>query len=190
MQTNSKLVVVVNNVKAVSNTTPYLEGRVKRHTLFTLTQCSAGADMRSPQSITGSIKVTDVLSNAKLTRPDGIDGVGHQARGDGDGPAEKEGESHACISPEDEGLQRVVEAEVHPPVDEDAHGGDDEAAVQALDPVGLQGLDVHVHQPVELPLASLALGIVSKPDNLGIGYRVLVRKTMKFTTAKCNGVKR
>ena len=114
------------------------------------------------------------------TRPDGIDGVGHQPGGDGDGPAEQEGEGHAGISPEHKRLQGVVEAEVHSAVDEDAHGGDDEAAVQALDHVRLQGLDVHVHQPVELPLASLALGIVSKPDNLGIGYGLLVRKKMQL----------
>ena len=103
------------------------------------------------------------------TRPDGIDGVGHQPGGDGDGPAKQEGEGHAGISPKNQRLQCVVQAKVHPAVDEDAHGGDDEAAVQALDPVRLQGLDVHVHQPIELPLASLALGIVSKPDKLRIG---------------------
>ena len=106
-----------------------------------------------------------MLSN---TKPDGIDGVGHQPGGDGDGPAKQEGESHAGISPEHQRLERGVEAEVHPAVDEDAHGGDDEAAVQALDTVRLQGLDVHVHQPVELPLASLALGVIGKPDNLKI----------------------
>ena len=105
----------------------------------------------------------------RSTRPDCIDGVGHQPGGDGDGPAEQEGEGHAGISPEHQRLEGVVQSEVHPAVDEDAHGGDDEAAVQALDPVRLQGLDVHVNQAIELPLASLALGVIGKPDNLNIG---------------------
>ena len=50
------------------------------------------------------------------------------------------------------------------PVDEDADGGDDEASVQALDAVSLDGLDVDIDEAVELPLATLALGVIGQPS--------------------------
>ena len=89
------------------------------------------------------------------TTSDGVDGVGHESGGDGDAPAEDEGEEHVGVLAEEDGLQGVVEAEVHPAVDEDADAGDDEAAVQALDAVRLERLPVHVDQAVELALAAL-----------------------------------
>ena len=81
---------------------------------------------------------------------------------------EEEGQSHAGISPENQRLESVVEAEVHATVDEDTDGGDDEASVETLDTVRLQGLDVHVNQAVELPLASLALSVIGKPKGYNI----------------------
>ena len=50
---------------------------------------------------------------------DTIDGVGHEARSDGDGPAEQEGEGHDGISPEHQRLEGVIQAELHLAVDED-----------------------------------------------------------------------
>ena len=40
-------------------------------------------------------------------------GVGHEARGDGDSPAEHEGGGHAGVSSQQHGLQGVVQAKVH-----------------------------------------------------------------------------
>ena len=78
---------------------------------------------------------------------------------------EEEGQSHAGISPENQRLESVVEAEVHATVDEDTDGGDDEASVEALNSVRLQGPDVHINQAIELPLTSLALGVISQPGD-------------------------
>ena len=54
-------------------------------------------------------------------------------------------------------------AEVHASVDEDTHAGDDEATVQTLDTVGLDGLDVHVDHAAVLPGAGLGLGVIGQP---------------------------
>ena len=53
--------------------------------------------------------------------PDGVDGVRHEAGSDGDAPAEDEGEEHVGVFSQEDGLQGVIEAEVHSTVDEDAH---------------------------------------------------------------------
>merc|ERR1712127_941676 len=95
--------------------------------------------------------------------PHGIDGVGHESGGDGDGPSEDEGGSDSGIGSEKHGLQGVVQTEVHTSVDEDTNSGDVESSVQALDTVTLEGLGVHVNETVELSLSTLALGIVSQP---------------------------
>ena len=98
---------------------------------------------------------------------DGVERVGADAGGDGDGPAQQEGDGHAGVLAEQQGLEGVVEAEVHAAVDEDAHGGDGEASVQALDAVRLEGLHVDIDQTIELALTTLTLGIVGQPTKLG-----------------------
>ena len=95
---------------------------------------------------------------------------------------EEEGQSHAGISPENQRLESVVEAEVHATVDEDTDGGDDEASVETLDPVRLQGLDVHVNQAVELPLASLALGVIGKPKGYNIKSKIQIKSELSQVT--------
>ena len=80
----------------------------------------------------------------RSTRPDGIDGVGHQPGGDGDGPAEQEGEGHAGISPEHQRLQSIVESKVHTSVDEDSNAGDDKSSVQTGNTVGSDGFLVTI----------------------------------------------
>merc|ERR1719187_663966 len=97
--------------------------------------------------------------------------IGHESRGDGDSPSEDEGQEDASVLvTQKDGLQRVVETEVHATVDEDTDGGDGEATVQALDTISLEGLDVHVNETVELTLTTLALGIIGQP-----GPRVVER---------------
>ena len=63
-------------------------------------------------------------------------------------------------------LYRIHRDDDNAPVDEDTDGGDGESSVQALDAVGLEGLDVHVDQTVELSLTTLALGIVGQPGSI------------------------
>ena len=89
--------------------------------------------------------------------------VGHQAGGDSDSPAKQEGNQDASILAQQQWFQGVVEAKVHPPVDEDANSRDCEASVEALDPVRLEGFNIDVNQTIELALATLALGIIGKP---------------------------
>ena len=93
--------------------------------------------------------------------PDGVDGIRHEAGSDSDAPAEEEREEHVGVISQQDGLQRVVEAEVHSTVDEDANARDDKASVQTLDAVRLQRLPVDVDQAVELALAALWWSIQS-----------------------------
>jgi len=97
------------------------------------------------------------------TSPDGVNGVGHQAGGDGDGPTQQEGKTHVGILAQEEGLQSVEHTKVHTTVDEDTDGRDGEASVESLDTVRLEGLGVDINETVELSLSSLALGVVGQP---------------------------
>ena len=102
------------------------------------------------------------ISVEKLT-----DGVGHEAGGDGDSPAEQEGEAEVAASvSHNDGAEGVEHAEVHSAVDEDADSGDGEASVQALDTVRLQSLHVDIDQAVKLPLPALALGVIGQPEKI------------------------
>ena len=93
-------------------------------------------------------------------------GVGHESSSDGDSPSEEEGHGHIGVVSEKHGLQGVEETEVHATVDEDTNGGDGESSVQALDAVRLEGLGVDINQAVELPLTSLALGVIGQPKSM------------------------
>merc|ERR1719411_2596602 len=105
------------------------------------------------------------MPTAVSASPDGVDGVGHEAGGDGDDPAEQEGHGHVGLVAEQQGLQGVEQAEVHAAVDEDAHGGDGEASVETLDAVRLEGLCVDINQTIELTLSALALGVIGQPGS-------------------------
>ena len=90
-------------------------------------------------------------------------GVGHESSSDGDSPSEEEGHGDISVVSEEKGLQGVEETEVHATVDEDTNGGDGESSVQALDTINLEGLGVDIDQAIELPLTSLALGVIGEP---------------------------
>merc|ERR1719186_361060 len=97
--------------------------------------------------------------------PHGVDGVGHESSSDGDSPSKEEGDANSGISSQKEWLEGVVETEVHSTVDEDTDSGDGESSVQALDTIGLQGLDIHIDKTIELTLAALSFGVISKPGS-------------------------
>merc|ERR1712144_141326 len=103
--------------------------------------------------------------------PNGVNGVGHQAGGDGDGPAQQEGKTHVGIVAQQEGLQGVEHTKVHAAIDEDTDSRDGEASVESLDAVRLEGLGVDINETVELSLASLALGVIGQPGP-GVVQRV------------------
>ena len=90
-------------------------------------------------------------------------GVGHESSSDGDSPSEEEGHGDTGVISEEDGLQGVKETKVHATVDEDTDGGDGESSVQALDTINLEGLGVDIDQAIELPLTSLALGVIGQP---------------------------
>ena len=46
--------------------------------------------------------------------PDGVNGIGHEAGSDSNGPSQEEGDRHSSISTEDQRLQRVIQTKVHP----------------------------------------------------------------------------
>jgi hypothetical protein len=77
---------------------------------------------------------------------------------------------------EDDGLERVVHAEVETTVDNDTNDGGEETTVETGNTVGGEGLLVDVNETVELALASLAglagrLGVVGETST-GIVERV------------------
>ena len=116
-----------------------------------------------PRVTTGYLRIIVVQrEKARLT-----DGVGHESSSDSDSPSKEERQEYTSILAQQQRLQGVVEAEVHAAVDEDAHGGDGEASVQALDAVRLKGLHVDIDQTIELALTTLTLGIVGQPTKLG-----------------------
>jgi len=114
-------------------------------------------------AVDGAVVLDGGAGSHHHTTPDGVDGVGHETGGDGHAPAQQEGQEDRGVVSQEDGLEGVVQAEVHASVDEDAHAGDGEATVQALDTVGLDGLGVDVDETVELALATLALGIIGQP---------------------------
>lgn len=104
---------------------------------------------------------------------DRVNGVGHETSGDGHTPTQDEGQEHVGVVTQKDGLQGIVQTEVHASVDEDTHARDDETAVQSGDTVGSQGLPVDIDETVELALATLlaALGVVSQTGT-GIIQRI------------------
>jgi len=101
------------------------------------------------------VLVLDGLSGGHHHSPtDGVDGIGHETGGDGHTPTEDEGEEDVGVVTQQDGLEGVVQTEVHTTVDEDTDARDDESSVQALDTVGLEGLGVDVDETVELALAA------------------------------------
>merc|ERR1712020_509570 len=115
------------------------------------------------EAVDGALVLDSAPGGHHHPPPDGVDGIGHQPGSDGDSPSQEEGESHSGISSEDQRLQGVVQAEVHATVDEDTDGRDSEASVESLDTIRLEGLGVDINETVELPLASLALGVIGQP---------------------------
>ena len=71
-------------------------------------------------------------------------GVGHEASSDSDRPAEKEGDQDASVLTQQQWLQSIVEAKIHPPVDEDANSRDRKASVEPLDTVRFEGLHIDI----------------------------------------------
>lgn len=93
---------------------------------------------------------------------DGIDGVGGEARDDGDGPSEEEGDDEGGIRSKEDGLDGIVKTEVKTSVDEDTDAGDGETSVETGNTVGSDGLLVDIDETVVLSLTVLALGVVGE----------------------------
>ncbi len=115
-------------------------------------------------AVDGAIVLDGGTGGHHHTTTDSVDGVGHEAGSDGHTPTQQEGQEDWSIFTQKDGLQGVVETEVHATVDEDTDAGDGEATVQSGDTVGLDGLGVDVDQAVELTFASLALGVIGQPE--------------------------
>jgi len=96
------------------------------------------------------------------TPTNGVDGVGHQTGSDGDTVTQAEGQEQPGIGSQKDGLQGIVEAEIHATINEDTNAGDNEASVETLDTVGLEGLGIDVDETLVLALTALALGVVGQ----------------------------
>ena len=112
------------------------------------------------EAVDGSLVLDGLSWGHHHATTDGVDGVGHESGGDGHTPTQDETEDDGVVVSQQDGLERIVQTEVHASVDEDADARDDEAAVQTDEAVGLDGLDVDVDHAVELALLALGLGVV------------------------------
>merc|ERR1719427_747131 len=117
------------------------------------------------KAVHGSLVLNSTSGGHHHAPPHGVDGVGHESSSDGDSPSKKEGNTNTGISSKKEWFECVVEAEVHSAVDEDTDCGDGEASVQALDTIRLQSLGVNIDKTIELSLAALSFGVISKPGS-------------------------
>jgi len=113
-------------------------------------------------AIDGALVLNGRAGGHHHTTTNGIDGVGHQAGSDGDAVAQAEGEEQPGIGSQKNGLQRIVETEVHSTVYENTDAGNDESSVETLYTIGLDGLGVDVDQTLVLTLSSLALSVVGQ----------------------------
>jgi hypothetical protein len=100
------------------------------------------------------------------TTTDGVQRVRSNTSTSSDRPAEQEGSQEVALkrTNQDDGLERVVHAEVQTTVDNDTHDGDNETTVQTGNTVGGEGLLVDVYETVELTFTSTLgrLGVVSQ----------------------------
>merc|ERR1711955_53475 len=76
------------------------------------------------EAVQGSLVLDSTSGCHHHAPPDGVDGVGHQTSGNCDSPTQEEGESHSSISAKKQGLESIVESEVHSTVDEDTDSRD------------------------------------------------------------------
>merc|ERR1719461_28979 len=114
-------------------------------------------------AVNGSLVLDTSARGHHHTSSDGVNGIGHKASGDGNSPAQEEGEGDVGAISEKKRLQGVEQTKVHATVDEDTDSGDSEASVESLDTIRLQGLGVDVNETVELSLTTLALGVIGQP---------------------------
>lgn len=101
---------------------------------------------------------------------DSVKGVRGDTGTSGDQPAESERSEEVVgeLAGEDDGLDRVVHAEVQTTVDDDTGDGGTETAVETGNTIGSEGLAVDIHQSVELALA-VALGGLGVVGETGTG---------------------
>jgi hypothetical protein len=97
---------------------------------------------------------------------DGVERVGSDTSTSGDSPAERERGQEVALerADKDNGLKRVVHAEVETTVDDYTKNGGHETTVETGNTVGGEGLLVDVYETVELAVTTLlrVLGIVGK----------------------------
>ena len=115
-------------------------------------------------AVHGALVFDSLARGHHHTTTNGVNGVGHEASSDSDSPTKQEREEHRCVFSQQDGLDGVVETEVHATVDEDTDARNDETTVQPSDTVGLDSLGIDVDHSAVLTLAVLGLGIVCQPN--------------------------
>jgi len=129
-----------------------------------------GLDTLLGDNLAGSVhggRVLDGLTRGHHhTTTDGVQRVGGDTGSGGDGPAEQEGSKEVTLkgTNQENGLKRVVHAEVQTTVDNDTDNGGTETTVETGNTVGGDGLAVDVNQTVELALTGTlgGLGVVGQ----------------------------
>jgi len=134
-----------------------------RHEAFVLEDLDGAVD--------GSLVLDGRAGGHHHATTNGVDGVGHQAGSDGHAVAQAEGEEQPGVGPEQDGLERIVETEVHAAIHENTHAGNHESSVQTLNTVGFERLLVDVDEAVVLAFAAFALGVVGQTGS-GVVERV------------------
>jgi hypothetical protein len=112
------------------------------------------------------VQITHLARSHHHTTTDGIQRVRSNTGTGGDTPSEQERGQEGTLKRTDEnnGLERVVHAEVQTTVDNDTKNGRTETTVETSDTIGSEGLPVDIDETVELTLTSAlgGLGVVGK----------------------------
>jgi hypothetical protein len=120
--------------------------------------------------IEGRLVLDGLTRGHHHTTTDGIQRVGSDTGTSGDGPAEQEGGQEVTLerTDQDDGLQRVVHAEVQTTVDDDTSDRGTETTVETGNAVSGEGLLVDIDQAVELTLTT-SLGVLVVVGQTGTG---------------------
>jgi len=116
-------------------------------------------------SVEGVLVLDGLTGGHHHATTDGVKGVGSDTGSGGDTPTKGErGEERVLEVTGEEGLERVVHAEVETTVDNDTGNGGHETTVETTDTVRGEGLAVDVDETVELTLTTGlgGLGVVGK----------------------------
>jgi hypothetical protein len=140
-------------------------------------------------SVEGTLVLDGLTGGHHHATTDGVKGVGSDTGSGGDAPTESEGGKEVVLegTGEQDGLERVVHAEVETTVDNDTSNGGHETTVETGNTVRGDGLAVDINHAVELTLTTL-LGVLGIVGETGTGVVKGVDEKHRGGTSSLDGV--